>query len=312
MTTRRQARKAGTESNKLLKRLCRQTGQAIADFDMIHDRDKVMVCLSGGKDSYGLLDLLLTLRARAPVHFDVVAVHLDQGQPGFPEDILPDYLAHRDIPFRIVRENTYRIVKRLVPEGKTPCSLCSRLRRGILYRVADEIGASKIALGHHRDDILETFFLNLFFGARIKGMPPKLKSDNGKHIVIRPLAYVKERDLAQFASLRQFPVIPCNFCGGTPNMQRAQMKQLIHEWEKQFPGRVENIFSALSSVAPSHLMDRQLFDFGQLSRHTPSSADVEATCSPLCKGEVPISILPPKNGVISTPVSAWRAESSPE
>ena len=260
----KKAEKIAYENNKLHKRLCRLTGQAIGDFNMIEDGDKVMVCLSGGKDSYGLLDILLTLRERAPIHFDIVAVNLDQKQPNFPAHVLPEYLTKIGAPFHIENQDTYSIVKRLIPEGKTTCSLCSRLRRGILYRVADELGATKIALGHHRDDILETFFLNMFFGAKVKGMPPKLQSDDGKHIVIRPLAYVKEADMERYAEVKQFPIIPCDLCGSQENLQRKQIKAMLREWEKKHPGRVENIFSALSTVVPSHLMDRNLFGFADL------------------------------------------------
>jgi len=260
----KKAIKTAYENNKLHKRLCRQVGQAIGDFNMIEDGDKVMVCLSGGKDSFALLDILLTLKSRAPIHFDIVAVNLDQKQPGFPADVLPTYLTELGVAFHIENQDTYSIVKRVVPEGKTTCSLCSRLRRGILYRVADELGATKIALGHHRDDILETFFLNMFFGGKLKGMPPKLQSDDGKHIVIRPLAYAKEVDLERYADMRQFPIIPCNLCGSQENLQRQQMKEMLRDWEKKFPGRVESIFSSLSNVAPSHLMDARLFGFKDL------------------------------------------------
>jgi tRNA 2-thiocytidine biosynthesis protein TtcA len=260
----RQIEKVAFENNKLHKRLCRQVGQAIGDFNMIENGDKVMVCLSGGKDSYALLDILLTLRERAPIDFDIVAVNLDQKQPNFPAHILPDYLSKLGVPFHIENQDTYSIVKRVIPEGKTTCSLCSRLRRGILYRVADELGATKIALGHHRDDILETFFLNMFFGAKLKGMPPKLQSDDGKHIVIRPLAYVKEADTSRYAEVKQFPIIPCDLCGSQENLQRKQLKAMLREWEKKFPGRVDNVFSALSTVVPSHLMDRDLFGFAGL------------------------------------------------
>ena len=249
------------ENNKLHKRLCRLVGQAIGDFNMIEDGDKVMVCLSGGKDSYALLDILLTLRERAPIHFDIVAVNLDQKQPNFPADVLPRYLLDLGVPFHIENQDTYSIVKRLIPEGKTTCSLCSRLRRGILYRVADELGCNKIALGHHRDDILETFFLNMFFGGKIKGMPAKLVSDDGKHMVIRPLAYVKEEDTERYAAVKGFPIIPCDLCGSQENLQRKQIKAMLREWEKKHPGRVENVFSSLSTVVPSHLMDRDLFGF---------------------------------------------------
>jgi tRNA 2-thiocytidine biosynthesis protein TtcA len=255
------AEKIALENNKLHKRLCRLVGQAIGDFNMIEDGDKVMVCLSGGKDSYALLDILMTLRERAPIHFDIVAVNLDQKQPNFPADILPAYLTELGVAFHIENQDTYSIVKRVIPEGKTTCSLCSRLRRGILYRVADELGATKIALGHHRDDILETFFLNMFFGGKLKGMPAKLVSDDGKHVVIRPMAYVKEADTERYAEVKGFPIIPCDLCGSQENLQRKQIKNLMREWDKKYPGRVENIFSALSTVVPSHLMDRDLFGF---------------------------------------------------
>jgi tRNA 2-thiocytidine biosynthesis protein TtcA len=260
----KQQDKIAHENNKLHKRLCRLVGQAIGDFNMIEDGDKVMVCLSGGKDSYALLDILMTLRERAPIHFDIVAVNLDQKQPNFPADVLPAYLTKLGIPFHIENQDTYSIVKRLIPEGKTTCSLCSRLRRGILYRVADELGCNKIALGHHRDDILETFFLNMFFGGKLKGMPAKLVSDDGKHMVIRPMAYVKEVDTERYAEVKQFPIIPCDLCGSQENLQRKQIKALMREWEKKHPGRVENIFSSLSTVVPSHLMDRDLFGFVDL------------------------------------------------
>lgn len=256
--------KIAYENNKLHKRLCRQVGEAIGDFNMIEEGDKVMVCLSGGKDSYALLDILLTLRERAPIHFDIVAVNLDQKQPNFPDHVLPAYLDKLGVPYHIENQDTYSIVKRLIPEGKTTCSLCSRLRRGILYRVADELGATKIALGHHRDDILETFFLNMFFGGKLKGMPAKLQSDDGKHIVIRPLAYVKEADTERYAKVKNFPIIPCDLCGSQENLQRKQIKQLMRDWEKQHPGRVESIFSALSTVVPSHLMDRGIYHFKEL------------------------------------------------
>jgi tRNA 2-thiocytidine biosynthesis protein TtcA len=253
------------ENNKLHKRLCRQVGQAIGDFNMIEEGDKVMVCLSGGKDSYALLDILMTLRERAPINFEIIAVNLDQKQPNFPADILPAYLDKLGIPYHIENQDTYSIVKRLIPEGKTTCSLCSRLRRGILYRVADELGATKIALGHHRDDILETFFLNMFFGGKLKGMPAKLQSDDGKHIVIRPMAYVKEADSERYAQVKKFPIIPCDLCGSQENLQRKQIKNLMREWDKQHPGRVDNIFASLSTVIPSHLMDKNLFNFSELN-----------------------------------------------
>ena len=249
------------ESNKLVKRLRRLAGQAIADFDMIREGDKVMACLSGGKDSYALLDILLHLRSHAPIAFDIVAVNLDQKQPGFPEHVLPEYLTSLGVPFHIENQDTYSIVKRVIPEGKTMCSLCSRLRRGVLYRVAQELGATKIALGHHRDDILETFFLNLFFGGKLKSMPPKLVSDDGRNIVIRPLAYCEERDLEAFAELRRFPIIPCTLCGSQENLKRKEVKAMLREWQKRHPGRVESLFSGLQNVIPSHLLDRKLTDF---------------------------------------------------
>ena len=252
------------ENHKLEKRLCRQTGQAIVDYHMIGEGDKVMVCLSGGKDSYGLLDILLKLQARAPVRFELIAVNLDQKQPGFPEHILPAYLTQLGVPFHIENQDTYSIVKRVVPEGKTMCSLCSRLRRGILYRVASELGATKIALGHHRDDMLATLFLNMFFGAKLKGMPPKLVSDDGRHTVIRPLAYVAEKDLVRWAQVRQFPIIPCTLCGSQTNLQRQQVGQMLKDWDRQFPGRLDNMARAMQTVVPSHLMDRALFPFETL------------------------------------------------
>jgi tRNA 2-thiocytidine biosynthesis protein TtcA len=260
----RHEQKAAYENNKLHKRLARLVGQAISDFNMIEAGDRVMVCVSGGKDSYALLEILMRLRERAPIDFDIVAVNLDQKQPGFPEHVLPQYLSQLGIPFHIENQDTYSIVKRLIPEGKTTCSLCSRLRRGILYRVADELGATKIALGHHRDDILETLFLNMFYGAKLKGMPAKLQSDDGRHIVIRPLAYVKETDLERYAELRAYPIIPCTLCGSQPNLKRAEMKALIRDWEKRFPGRIESLFNAMANVVPSHLMDRGLHPFTEL------------------------------------------------
>lgn len=265
MATRRQFYKAGFENNKLTKRLYRQVGKAIGDFNMIEDQDKVMVCMSGGKDSFALLDILLGLQARAPVQFDIVAVNLDQHFPGFPKDILPAYLKERNVPFHIESQDTYSIIGRLIPENKPVCSLCSRLRRGILYRVAGELRATKIALGHHRDDVLETFFLNLFFGSKLKAMPPKLKTGDGRHIVIRPLTYVREADIERFAALRGYPVFPENLCGAKENRQRRHIKMMLREWEKRYPGRIENIFSSLSTVVPSHLMDRDLYDFGALA-----------------------------------------------
>jgi tRNA 2-thiocytidine biosynthesis protein TtcA len=257
-------RKASYESNKLVKRLRRLAGQAITDFGMIEDGDKVMVCLSGGKDSYALLDILIYFRQHAPVRFDLVAMNLDQKHPGFPAQVLPDYLTGLGVPFLIKEQNTYSVVKRLIPEGKTMCSLCSRLRRGVLYRVAGELGATKIALGHHRDDILETFLLNLFYGGQLKAMSPKLRSDDGRHVVVRPLAYCEEADLAAYAQLRQFPIIPCNLCGSQDNLKRAEMKALLREWEKRHRGRVETMLNSLRHVRPSHLLDREVFDFARL------------------------------------------------
>jgi len=294
----KKAEKLTYENNKLHKRLCRLVGQAIGDFNMIEDGDKVMVCLSGGKDSYALLDILMTLRERAPIHFDIVAVNLDQKQPNFPPEVLPAYLTKLDIPFHIENQDTYSIVKRLIPEGKTTCSLCSRLRRGILYRVADELGCTKIALGHHRDDILETFFLNMFFGAKIKGMPPKLVSDDGKHVVIRPLAYVKEADTERYAEVKQFPIIPCDLCGSQENLQRKQIKAMLRDWEKKYPGRVENIFSSLSTVVPSHLMDRDMFGFADLKADGVANpaGDIafdEEPCSTPTTGTIPLQPLQP-------------------
>lgn len=252
------------ENNKLDKRLTRLTGQAIADFKMIAQGDRVMVCLSGGKDSYAMLDILLKLQQRAPINFEIVAVNLDQKQPGFPAHILPEYLTQRGVAFHIETQDTYSIVKRVIPEGKTMCSLCSRLRRGILYRVASELGATKIALGHHRDDILATFFLNLFYGGKLKSMPPKLVSDDGHHIVIRPLAYVREADLIRYAEQQRFPIIPCTLCGSQENLKRQEIKRMLLIWNKQYPGRVETVFNALSRVVPSHLMDPSQFDFQNL------------------------------------------------
>ncbi|HET9821173.1 MAG TPA: tRNA 2-thiocytidine(32) synthetase TtcA [Burkholderiaceae bacterium] len=257
-------RKAAFEANKLSKRLHRQVGEAITDFAMIEDGDRVMVCLSGGKDSYALLDILMGLQRRAPVRFELVAVNLDQKQPGFPEHVLPAYLESVGVPFHIENQDTYSIVKRLVPEGQTMCSLCSRLRRGILYRVASELGATKIALGHHRDDIVVTLLMNMFFGGRLKGMPPKLVSDDGRHVVIRPLAYVAETDLERWAQVRQYPIIPCSLCGSQENLQRAQIKAMVREWERQYPGRTDNMLRAMGHVVKSHLLDRNLHPFATL------------------------------------------------
>jgi tRNA 2-thiocytidine biosynthesis protein TtcA len=257
-------RKESYEANKLAKRLRRLAGEAIADYGMISDGDKVMVCLSGGKDSYALLDVLLYLKQHAPIRFDIVAVNLDQKHPGYPAHVLPEYLTRLGVPFRIEEQDTYSTVKRLIPEGKTMCSLCSRLRRGVLYRLARELGATRIALGHHREDILETFLLNLFYGGQLKAMAPKLRSDDGRHVVIRPLAYCEERDLAAYAALRQFPIIPCNLCGSQENLKRNEMKRLLREWESRYPGRVETMLNSLKHVRASHLLDRGAFDFQQL------------------------------------------------
>jgi tRNA 2-thiocytidine biosynthesis protein TtcA len=253
--------KSAFEINKLSKRLHRLTGQAIIDFNMIEEGDRVMVCMSGGKDSYAMLDILLSLRERAPIDFEVSAVNLDQGHPGFPKETLPDYLRSRGVTFHIENQDTYSIVKRVIPEGKTMCSLCSRLRRGVLYRVASELKATKIALGHHRDDILQTLFLNLFFGGKLKSMPPKLVSDDGRHVVIRPLAYCEERDLARWSDIQNFPIIPCDLCGSQENLQRQQVKQMLNDWERRFPGRIESMFQALGNVVPSHLLDPKLYPF---------------------------------------------------
>ncbi|MRD47046.1 tRNA 2-thiocytidine(32) synthetase TtcA [Caenimonas koreensis] len=274
-------RKIERESHKLEKRLCRLMGQAIVDFNMIEEGDKVMVCVSGGKDSYGMLDILLKMQQRAPIDFEIVAVNLDQKQPGFPEHILPEYLAKLGVKFHIENQDTYSIVKDKIAPGKTMCSLCSRLRRGILYRVADELGATKIALGHHRDDILQTFFLNMFFGGKLKGMPAKLVSDDGKHVVIRPLAYVTEKDLARWADEKKFPIIPCTLCGSQENLQRKQVAAMLHEWERKHPGRVESMFTALQNVVPSHLADGTLFDFKGLTADGVANDDGDKAFDPL-------------------------------
>ena len=272
----RDTRKADFELDKLRKRLRRLVGQAIADYSMIDAGDRVMVCLSGGKDSYGLLDILLSLQRRSPQPFELIAVNLDQKPPGFPADVLPRYLESRGVPFRIAEQDTYSVVKRVIPEGATMCSLCSRLRRGVLYRVAGEIGATKIALGHHRDDVLATFFLNLFHGGKLKTMPPKLVSDDGRHVVIRPLVYVRERDLARYAEASKFPLIPCTLCGSQENLQRKQVGALLREWDRRFPGRIESIFNAMGNVVSTHLLDRTLNDF----------AAVRATGVPTSSGDI--------------------------
>ena len=254
-----------TQFVKVEKKLRRNVGQAIAQYNMIEDGDKVMVCLSGGKDSYAMLSILMKLKESAPIHFDIVAVNLDQKQPGFPEHILPEYLDKLGIEYHIVEENTYGIVKEKVAEGKTTCSLCSRLRRAVLYKAAKNIGATKIALGHHRDDMIETLMLNMFYGGKMKAMPAKLVSDNGEHVVIRPLAFCKESELIQYSELKQFPIIPCNLCGSQPNMQRQNIKRMLNDWHVQFPGRIESMFTAMQNVVPSHLCDSNLFDFKSIN-----------------------------------------------
>ena len=263
------AAKERYSKNKLTKRLQRNAGRAIADFNMIEEGDRVMVCLSGGKDSFTMLDILMALQKRAPVRFELLAVNLDQKQPGFPEHVLPEYARQIGIPFHVIQQDTYSVVKRVIPEGKTTCGLCSRLRRGALYRFAGENGITRIALGHHRDDIIETLFLNLFHGGRLKAMPPKLLSDDGRHVVIRPLAYCSEQDIERYALSRQFPVIPCNLCGSQPNLQRQAIKEMLTLWKKNHPGRIENIFRAINQVSPSQLADRELFDFINLGAEKP-------------------------------------------
>ena len=300
-------RRADFEANKLRKRLRRQVGQAIGDFGLIEDGDRVMVCLSGGKDSHALLDILLSLKDRAPLGFEIIAVNLDQKQPGFPADVLPRYLSGRGVPFRIEEQDTYSVVKRVIPDGRTMCSLCSRLRRGVLYRVAAEIGATKIALGHHRDDILATFFLNLFFGGKLKTMPPKLVSDDGRHVVIRPLAYVRERDLARYAEAMAFPIIPCTLCGSQENLQRKQVAAMLREWEKKHPGRVETIFNALGNVVPTHLLDRTLRDFAAI--RASGAADVPVADGDLAFDDDPdLSAIQSARQLASLPIATLDAD----
>jgi tRNA 2-thiocytidine biosynthesis protein TtcA len=280
--------KAQYNLNKLHKRLRRGVGQAISDFGMISEGDKIMVCLSGGKDSYTMLDILLNLQQAAPVNFSIIAVNLDQKQPGFPAEVLPNYLNGIGVDYKIVTEDTYSIVKEKVPEGKTTCSLCSRLRRGILYRTAKELGATKIALGHHRDDMLETLFLNMFYGGKLKSMPPKLISDNGEHIVIRPLAYCKEKDIEKYAQARQFPIIPCNLCGSQDGLQRQVIKDMLQEWDKRFPGRIETMFQAMQNVVPSHLADKNLFDFAAISKESHNLVEGDTAFDPITVPTIPV------------------------
>ena len=294
MSTQKQHEKQHFEANKLAKRLRRNVGQAIHDFNMIEAGDRVMVCLSGGKDSFGLLDILLYLRQHAPIAFDLIAVNLDQKQPGFPAEVLPGYLRGIGVPFHIEEQDTYSVVKRVLPPGKTTCSLCSRLRRGVLYRVAGELGATKIALGHHRDDILETLFLNMFFGGKLKAMPPKLVSDDGRHVVIRPLAYCREQDLAAWAGVRQFPIIPCDLCGSQPQLQRKQVKELLSDWEKRHPGRIQNIFRSLHNVVPSHLADARLYDFANLKAHGRPDPEGDRAFDPESFAEADVVELQPQ------------------
>lgn len=287
-----QERKNKVEFNKLQKRLRRLVGQAIIDFNMIEEGDKVMVCLSGGKDSYTMLDILMALQKTAPIDFELVAVNMDQKQPGFPEHVLPEYLTALGVPFHIIERDTYSVVKSVIPEGKTTCGLCSRLRRGTLYGFAEEIGATKVALGHHKDDIVETLFLNLFYAGRLKAMPPKLLADDKRNIVIRPLAYCRENDIESYAMQKGFPIIPCNLCGSQENLQRQVIKDMLRAWEKQHPGRVETIFSALQRVSPSQLADQKLFDFVNLAldRSAPlptEGGDDDAGCG------VPVQYEPP-------------------
>jgi tRNA 2-thiocytidine biosynthesis protein TtcA len=272
MISSRKTPRKSCSQNKVAKRLQRNAGRAIGDFNMIGEGDRVMVCLSGGKDSFTLLDMLLALQQRAPVNFELVAVNLDQKQPGFPADVLPAYAKSRGVPFHLIEQDTYSVVRRVVPEGKTTCGLCSRLRRGALYNFAAQNGITRIALGHHRDDIIETLFLNLFNGGRLKAMPPKLLSDDGRHVVIRPLAYCSEADIARYAATRDFPIIPCNLCGSQPNLQRQAIKAMLKEWKRQHPGRIENIFRAIGNVSPSQLADHELFDFINLGAETADAA----------------------------------------
>ncbi len=282
--------KAQYNLNKLHKRLRRSVGQAISDFGMISEGDKIMVCLSGGKDSYTMLDILLNLQQAAPINFSIIAVNLDQKQPGFPAEVLPNYLQGIGVDYQIVTEDTYAIVKEKIPEGKTTCSLCSRLRRGILYRTAKELGATKIALGHHRDDMLETLFLNMFYGGKMKSMPPKLISDNGEHIVIRPLAYCKEKDIEKYAQARQFPIIPCNLCGSQDGLQRQVIKEMLQDWDKRFPGRIETMFQAMQNVVPSHLADNSLFDFAAITKDSGLALEGDTAFDHISVPAIPVGL----------------------
>ncbi len=283
------------EFNKLQKRIRRLVGSAIVDYNMIEEGDKVMVCLSGGKDSYTMLDVLLSLQKTAPINFEIVAVNMDQKQPGFPEHVLPEYLSALGVAFHIIEKDTYSIVKEIIPEGKTTCGLCSRLRRGTLYSFADEIGATKIALGHHRDDIIETLFLNMFYGGKLKAMPPKLLSDDKRNIIIRPLAYCKESDIIEFTRQKSFPIIPCNLCGSQENLQRQVVKDMLHAWEKQYPGRTETLFSAIKNVSPSQLADTTLFNFTDLHTNSNFNAEPEEDS---CATFVASDVFIPDSGVV--------------
>jgi len=296
--------------NKICKRLQRNVGQAIGDFNMIGAGDRVMVCMSGGKDSFTLLDILLQLRKRAPVHFDLIAVNLDQKQPGFPQHVLPGYLSGLGIPFHVIEQDTYSVVQRVIPEGKTTCGLCSRLRRGALYRFAGQHGITRIALGHHRDDIIETFFLNLFNGGRIKAMPPKLLSDDGQHVVIRPLAYCREEHIARYAQTRQFPIIPCNLCGSQPNLQRQAIKEMLTTWKRKHPGRIENIFRAMGHVSPSQLADHDLFDFRSLGMAHADAGEPVNWLQPAEKNSAQSRLLtnPMPMGINHKQESSWIVE----
>ena len=285
------AAKQRYSNNKLVKRLERNVGRAITDYHMIGEGDRVMVCLSGGKDSYTLLDILLTLQKRAPVRFELIAVNLDQKQPGFPADVLPRYAAEIGVPFHQIEQDTYSVVKRVIPEGKTTCGLCSRLRRGALYNFARKHHVTRIALGHHRDDIIETLFLNLFNGGRLKAMPPKLLSDDGEHVVIRPLAYCSEQDIARYAETREFPLIPCNLCGSQENLQRQAIKQMLSDWQRRHPGRIENIFRAIANISPSQLADRELFDFINLGSEATAGAEARDWFIPERELPHPLQIL---------------------